>query len=170
MAWEICLSRVTGKGERDREPGRRNRPKGRSNAIAAKQDKKRNNNCFRLIKNTPRMETQYRIKLKGRPLEIPEFEFTSPVAIWSNKRNGDCPRSKWRLEHADRAKRGRGEVARGAPGGCAIVATRRISSSESRGRHPGETSDKLGKRFLGNEKTGLCDGARTRGCLSKRSI
>jgi hypothetical protein len=116
------------------------------------------------------METQYRIELKGRPLEILEFEFTSAVANWRNKRNRDCPRSKWLLEHVDGAERGREEAARSGPEGCAIVIDPADFLSESRGKHPGETGHKLGKRFDGNEKTGFRDGARTRGCFCKRRM
>ena len=91
------------------------------------------------------METQYRIELKGRPLDILEFEFTSAVANWSNKRNRDCPRSKWLLKRVDGAKRGRGEAGRSGPEGCAIVIDLADFLNESRGQHPGETRDKLGK-------------------------
>src|SRR5882762_9230656 len=63
----------------------------------------------------PRWRLNIEIELKGRPLEILEFEFTSAVPNWSNKRNRDCPRSKWLLEHADGAKRGHQEAARSGP-------------------------------------------------------
>jgi hypothetical protein len=119
---------------------------------------------------TPTMEIQYRIELKGRPLEILELKSTSAVRNWSNKRNRACPRSKWLLEHADGAKRGRREAARSGPEGCAIVIDPADFLSESRGKHPGETGHKLGKRFDGNEKTGFRDGARTRERFCKRRI
>ena len=118
----------------------------------------------------PRWRFNIELELKGHPLEILELKFTSAVRNWSNKRNRACPRSKWLFEHADGAKRGCEEAARSEPEGCAIVIDPADFLSESRGKHPGETGDKLGKRFDGKEKTGFRDGARTRECFCKRRI